>query len=121
MAHFNDNEGSISPNRIALGKWRARKVTIASGAGALLAGTVLGKIDASGKYLKSLSAATDGSEVVDAILSEDVDATSADKEAVVYIAGEFDQDKLILGTGHTLGSIDATCRDKSIWLIKCMG
>jgi hypothetical protein len=40
---------------------------------------------------------------------------------LIFIAGEFDQDALILGAGHTLGSIDATFRDKSIWLEKPMG
>lgn len=120
MAHFK-NEGAYTPNQFALGQEMARKVVVASGAGVLAAGTVLGKITASGKYLKSLAAANDGSQVPDAILAEGVDATSADKEAVVYIAGKFDQGRLILGAGHTLGSIDATLRDKSIWLVAPMG
>jgi hypothetical protein len=42
-------------------------------------------------------------------------------EAIVYIAGEVDQEKLILGAGHTLGSVDAVFRTKSIWLVKPMG
>jgi hypothetical protein len=120
VAHFKD-EGAFTPKQFVLGHHRARKVTIKSGAGKLDAATVLGQITADKKYIKSLAAATDGSQVVDAILAEDVDATSADVEAIVYIAGEFDQDALILGAGHTLGSIDAACRDKSIWLVKPMG
>jgi hypothetical protein len=115
------NEGEFVPNQWALGHTRARKVTIKSGAGVLKEATVLGQVTADKKYLKSLSAANDGSQVPDAILAEGVDATSADVEAIVYIAGEFDQDKLILGTGHTLGSIDAVFRTKSIWLVKPMG
>ncbi|WP_424579440.1 MULTISPECIES: head decoration protein [Bradyrhizobium] len=104
-----------------LGHHRARKVTIKSGAGVLLKGTVLGQVTADKKYLKSILAANDGSQVPDAILSADVDATAADVEAIVYIAGEVDQDKLILGAGHTLGSVDAVFRTKSIWLVKPMG
>ncbi|MGX9427990.1 MULTISPECIES: head decoration protein [Bradyrhizobium] len=120
MAKF-QNEGSFLPNQWALGHTRARKVTIKSGAGVLAAATVLGLVTADAKYLKSLKAATDGSQVPDAILAEAVDATDKDVEAVVYIAGEFDQDRLILGAGHTLGSVDAVFRTKSIWLVKPMG
>jgi hypothetical protein len=120
VAHFKE-EGSFVPNQFALGHTRARKAVIKSGAGVLAAATVLGQVTADKKYLKSLAAANDGSQVVDAILAEPVDATSADVEAIIYIAGEFDQGKLILGTGHTLGSIDATFRDKSIWLVKPQG
>ncbi|MGJ4942476.1 head decoration protein [Bradyrhizobium sp. SZCCHNR1045] len=120
MAKFVE-EGSFLPNVWALGHTRARKVTIKAGAGVLAEATVLGQVTADAKYLKSVKAASDGSEVPDAILAEPVDATAADVEAVAYIAGEFDQDKLILGAGHTLGSIDAVFRLKSIWLVKPMG
>lgn len=58
-------------------------VTIVSGAGVLEIGTVLGKITASGKFKAAASDATDGSEVAAAILVEKIDATSADKPAVV--------------------------------------
>lgn len=115
------NEGEFTPSQLMLGHHRARKVVIKSGAGVLAIGTVLGQVTADKKYIKSLAAATDGSEEPDAILGEAVDATAADVEAIVYIAGEVDQDKLILGAGHTLGSIDAVFRTKSIWLLKPMG
>ncbi|MDX3966157.1 MULTISPECIES: head decoration protein [Bradyrhizobium] len=120
MAKF-ENEGAYVPSVLMLGHHRARKVTIKAGAGVLGRGTVLGQITADKKYLKSIAAANDGSQVPDAILSADVDATAADVEAIVYIAGEVDQDKLILGAGHTLGSVDAVFRTKSIWLVKPMG
>jgi hypothetical protein len=120
VAHFKD-EGAFVPKQFVLGHHRARKAVIKAGAGVLTAATVLGQITADKKYIKSVAAATDGSQVVDAILAQDVDATSADVEAIIYIAGAFDQEKLILGAGHTLGSIDAVCRDKSIWLEKPMG
>ncbi|WP_047308789.1 head decoration protein [Rhodopseudomonas palustris] len=120
MAHFKD-EGSITPNQFALGHTRARKAVFKAGAGVIEAATVIGQITVDKSYVTSLAAANDGSQVPDAILAEAVDATDADVEAIIYIAGEFDQDKLILGAGHTLGSIDAVFRDKSIWLVKPMG
>lgn len=60
-------------------------VTIASGNGKLFAGTVLGKITASGKYKPYDNDATDGSQTAAAILVYDVDATSADVAAVVIV------------------------------------
>ena len=60
-------------------------VTVVSGAGALKAGTVLGKVTASGKYKAAAADATDGSEDAIAIALYDVDATSADA-AVAVIA-----------------------------------
>ncbi len=59
------------------------QVTIVSGAGALVSGTVLGKITASGKYKTSLLASSDGSQTPAGILLFDVDATSADRKAVI--------------------------------------
>lgn len=58
-------------------------VVIVAGSGKLEAGTVLGRITASGKYKPYDDNNTDGSEVAAAILIYDVDATSADVTAVV--------------------------------------
>ncbi|WP_407156316.1 head decoration protein [Bradyrhizobium sp. STM 3557] len=119
IAKYQD-EGSFITKTWALGHMRARKVVIKQGQ-KLEEAAVLGKVTADSKYIKSLKAATDGSEVPDAIATEAVDATAGDVETIVFIAGEFDQDALVLGTGHTLGSVDAVFRTKSIWLVKPMG
>lgn len=66
----------------AAGKRSRDNVTIASGAGILAAGTVLGQITASGKYVASAVGAADGSQVAKAVLLAEVDATSADVAAV---------------------------------------
>ncbi|MBZ9822335.1 head decoration protein [Mesorhizobium sp. CA4] len=61
-------------------------VTIASGAGKLDPGYVLGQITASKKYVGSPAAQVvgkEGAETASAILAYEVDATSADAEAVV--------------------------------------
>ena len=58
------------------------KVTLISGQN-LIAGTVLGKITASGKYTLHNNAASDGSEVASVILFDSTDATSADMPCVV--------------------------------------
>ena len=59
------------------------EAVIASGAGVVVSGTVVGKITASGKYKPVTIAATDGSEDAAGIVMWDVDATSADAPAVI--------------------------------------
>lgn len=90
-----------------------RKVTIPAGQ-ALKRGAVLGKITASGKYLLSLSASSDGSQTPDLILAEDCDASAADKEALAYARGDFNASGLILGASHTVDSIREGLRAKGI-------
>ncbi len=58
------------------------QVTVASGAGDLEPGTVLGQITASKKFVPYDPAAVDGSETAAAILYAGVDATDADARAV---------------------------------------
>ncbi len=94
-----------------------RVVTILTGA-AHVRGEVLGKITASGKYIKSLSAAVDGSEVPRVILAEAVDATGGDKLAGVYLTGEFNEAALTLGAAHTADSIREGLRAFCIFLKK---
>ncbi len=68
-----DDDGNLSRDN----------ATLVSGAGALNAGTVLGKITASGKYTLLAPGASDGSQTAAAILYDYTDATSADKKCVV--------------------------------------
>lgn len=61
-------------------------VTIANGSGKLAAGTVLGKVSVSGKFVPSPLASTDGSEgaeTASAILGYGVDATNQEVEVTV--------------------------------------
>jgi len=92
-----------------------KKVTLLSGQN-VLRRTVLGKITASGKYVKSLSASADGSEVPAAIAADDSDASAADADCMIYTAGIFNADALILGAGHTIASITDGLHDKGIYL-----
>jgi hypothetical protein len=71
----------------------------------------------SGKYVKSLAAAADGSQVPDAILAHDCDATSADKDTVAYKRGDFNERRVTFGTGHTAASVREALRDKGITLV----
>ena len=62
-------------------------VTIASGAGKLEPGTVLGKITTGGKYTVLAPAATNGSQNAAGILWAGVDASAADAPGVVVLRG----------------------------------
>lgn len=68
-------------------------VTLKSGTN-FAAGTVLGKITASGKYDAYADGNADGTETAVGILADDTDATSADKFAEMYIRGNFVVSKL---------------------------
>lgn len=80
------------------------EVTVISGAGELVSGTVLGKITASGKYTPVTAAAADGSEDAAGILIDPVDATSADVTALIIA-----RDAIVSNQGLTYGAdIDTT-------------
>lgn len=90
------------------GSYRSRStVTIASGAGKLKTGQVLGKLSATGKYVPNTAAASDGSQTSVAILLFPVDASSADAQAVVV-----DTDAIVSHAGliHGPSVNDATKR-----------
>lgn len=108
---------TYTPDRLIAGDFPrvTQEVTLISGQN-LARGALLGKITASGKYNLSLQAAVDGSEVPVAILAEAVDASGGDKQCPIYESGEFNQDAVIFGTGHTAASVRAGLRALGIHL-----
>jgi len=111
------NQGDYTPDNLLAGEYPRieRLVTIAAGAD-LAKGAVLGRITASGKFKLSASASSDGSQTPDAILAEKASAAGADVQAVVYFSGEFNENALTLGAGHTLDAMRLTLKAKSIYL-----
>lgn len=69
------------------------------------------------KYIMSLAAAEDGSQRPVAVLAEACDASAGDKVCLAYFAGEFDENELTLGTGHTVASVKDDLHDKGIRLM----
>lgn len=90
-------------------------VTIASGAN-LAKGDAVGQITSGGKYIKSLSGASDGSQTIAGILADDCDASGGDKQAFVYYTGEFNAAKVSLGASHTLASVRRSLAQRGIFL-----
>jgi hypothetical protein len=110
------SESLVRDNLLVSDDYITESLIVASGAGALTRGTLLGVKTADGKALKSLTGASDGTQTAYAILAEDVDATSADKTAAVYLFGEFNSGALTLGTGWTLAAAKAALRPLGIYL-----
>lgn len=80
------------------------EVTIATAAGALKAGTVLGIITASGKYTVYDNDATDGSQTAAGVLFADCDASGGDKKAtIVRRYAEVFSDRLVWASSVLTG------------------
>jgi Bacteriophage lambda head decoration protein D len=95
-------------------------ITVLSGQN-LARGSLLGRITASGKYVLSLTAAADGSQTPAAILADDCDASAADKAAIAYFRGDFQEAGITFGTTHTAASTQAALRDLGIFVITSQG
>jgi hypothetical protein len=109
---------TYTPDRLVAGLTQLVSIplTLVSGQN-LVRGTVVGVITASGKITQSLSASSDGSQTPYGILADDCDASGGDlANCPVYVAGEFNEAALTLGSAHTLASIRAGLRDKGIFL-----
>ncbi len=111
------DQGEYTPDNLLAGEYPRveRVVTIAAGAD-LTKGAVLGRITANGKFKLSASASADGSQTPDAILAEKASAAGGDVQAVVYFSGEFNENALVLGAGHTLDSVRIALRAKNVYL-----
>ena len=82
------NEGRYGGETLmseASGNRSREAVTIVSGSGKIVPGTVLGKITVSGKYAPSPDTGADGSQVAVAIALYGCDATSADQKITAIV------------------------------------
>lgn len=66
---------------------------------------VCGRITASGKLIKSVQTASDGSQVPCGIALADVASAGADKTGPAYIAGEFNIDALVWDASWTTDAL----------------
>lgn len=82
----------------------------------LARGAVLGRITASEKWVLSLAAAEDGSQVPRGILLNAVDATEGDTNAPIARTGDFNSRRVILGTGHSVATVIDELSDRNIYL-----
>lgn len=67
----------------------------------------------SGKIKKSVTTATDGSDVPVGILCNAVDATSSDLAGTMYIGGDFNQEALVWDASYSTDLMKQTCFDRT--------
>lgn len=119
MNLFNDNVGSTTPDNLIAGTTHpidVKGITILTGQGILVRGTVIGIITAGGKGKKVDSASVDGSQAADCILTDTIDTTAGDVVTSAFISGEFNRDALVFGGADTAANHEATLRQKGIFL-----
>lgn len=105
------------PNLIAGNKFPIMTDRVKLKAGSsYMAGSVLAIITATDKAVLVDSTKSDGSQTVHGILAADVDATSEDKDAVVYLTGEFNQAALKFGGTDTVATHKYAMRKIGIFL-----
>jgi hypothetical protein len=108
------SEGTLTQDKLFDDFDVVRKLVILSGQGVLPRGTALGKVTSSGKWVKSASASSDGSQIIRAISLHAIDATSADAEVMAGRRGSCNPAAVTFGTGHTYASADDACMDRGI-------
>lgn len=93
-------------------------VIVASGQGILKRGTLLAKTSEN----KMVVLGSEGGAVADCVLTDEVDATSADADAIAYIQGDFNINKLIVAENYTISQADKdTLRTKNILIGRTLG
>ncbi len=110
-------EGTSVIDNLHAGDYPIRGKKAVLVAGTYKRGHLLGKITASGKFNVSLSAASDGSQTPYAICAEDI-VLAGDGEVMIYLSGDFNQNAMTFGTGHTAASVYDGLRDLNIYLHK---
>lgn len=109
---YNEKIGAMTPdNLVASGSIRmlTQGVTLASGQGILKRGTVVALSGGKGKIMNT-------GLTPHGVLCDDVDTTSADVLAEVYVTGCFNKAALIVASGYELTAENAkTLRDAGIF------
>jgi hypothetical protein len=96
-----ENVDTAARSMLIAGMAQQKPITIQSGAGVLVRGTVLGLVSASNEYDILNPAGTDGTEQARMILVDDVDATAAAANAEAYGPGKYRLGDLVWPGGIT--------------------
>ncbi len=93
--------------------------TLADGATDFIVGDKFTATVAAGsaKLNKSLAAAVDGSQNPVGIMLQDVNAAAADKKGMLGVSGDYNEDSVTFGAGHTAASVKVALRALGIHLV----
>jgi hypothetical protein len=109
--------GTFTPDSLISGigiPLNAKGITIASGQGELVRGTLLGK--ASDGTYKITKAAETGAIAAECILADGVDATSEAVVTTAYVSGCFNPAAITLSAGETISTYEHDLRTLGIYL-----
>lgn len=93
-----------------------KSVVLQGGQGVLKRGTVLGIIKDSGLAVPVDSSKSDGSEIADCILTDDIDTSVGEVVATAYSSGLFNRKALIFGGTDTADVHETRLRELGIFL-----
>lgn len=92
-------------------------VTVASGEGVVKRGTVLMR-NSSDKFVVANDSSGTPLGTAEVIVADDLDATSADTVANVYVSGDFKAESLIVAEGYTLTEADkVSLKNAGIYIV----
>jgi hypothetical protein len=92
-------------------------ITLKTGQGVLVRGTVLGIVTATGQAAVVNSTAVDGSQIADCILTDDIDTNVAAPVVYTgYASGRFNRKALVFGGTDTAAGHEKQLRELGIYL-----
>jgi hypothetical protein len=97
-------------NPLVISEWRVDGNGVVAGGVAYVKGSVLGK-NVDGNFELTADATK-----AEAILLDDVDATTGVSNAPILTGGAVDQEQLVLGGDLTLADVEDALRNKNIYL-----
>ncbi len=107
---------TFTPDNLVISGVKTLSGVILTGQGVLARGTILGRRTDNEKFMIVASANPSGADTGNAILAEEVDTTSGDVTAPVYVMGEFNSDACAVGAGTTVNGEIENLRSKGILL-----
>lgn len=113
-----EKESEYTPDNLIAGNevpLLVENITIEKGQ-KLKRGTVLGVVKETELGKQVNSSASDGSEVVYAVLADDTDATEENKNASVYICGYFNSSALLVPSGEEIKTYKNELRKLGIYV-----
>ncbi|UDL95500.1 head decoration protein [Lichenihabitans sp. PAMC28606] len=104
--------GSLGPGATGTAFADRLKFLATAGGTAFVAGDGfdIALTDGGSKYVLSVAAAVDGSQVPQLILAYDIPASVSDVPCAAYYMGGFVAEKLTYGTGHSAATVEAALR-----------
>ncbi len=109
-------QGTYNEDNLLAGDFplKTKPVTVLSGE-TVVRGQVMGKVTSGGKFRGCNVGLSDGAEVAEAVLAEDVDASLADAPGIVYLTGSFNTRQMSVATSPT-GSDTVTAHEAELRL-----